>query len=281
MITFYDKYVDSLLGGHFSSFRKNLGNKLFIYGVSRVASDILDYDLIVPSNPLIRRELTSVGNYVNEGFPFKSITGRKRVETPIKTMDDIDLYNFNGLEGFLNHYQNHHIEVLGYFTKYDYIKPYKEKIRSYYSSLVKPKRNNNDMVIMLRNSRDDGRFVLPDDYYLNILENESFDKLYVGYDHLYQHQSLINKIEKYNPIYLEAGILDIFSEITSFNKIVACQGTFSFWTSFLSNADKIYWPTTNDGPNSNNEVFAQFVNLKVDDEDRYTFVPINNIYDRN
>jgi hypothetical protein len=278
MITFYDEYVDSLLGGHFSTFRKNLGNKLFIYGVSRVASDILDYDLIVPPNPLIRRELTSVGNYVNEEFPFKSVTGKKRIETPIKTMDDIDLYNFNGLEGFLNHYQNHHIEVLGYFTKYDYIKPYKEKIRSYYSSLVKPKRNNNDMVIMLRNSRDDGRFVLPDDYYLNILENEYFDKLYVGYDHLYQHQSLINKIKKYNPIYLEAGILDIFSEITSFNKIVACQGTFSFWASFLSNADKIYWPTTNDGPNSNNEVFAQFVNLKVDDEDRYTFVPINNIY---
>ena len=279
MITFYDEYVQGLSGGHFSTFRKNLGNKLFIYGVSRVASDILDYDLILPPNPLIRRELTSVGNYVNEQFPFGSVTGRKRVESPTKTMDDIDLFNFNGLEGFINQFNNHHIEVVGYFTKYDYIKPYKDKIRSYYSSLVRPKRNNNDMVIMLRNSRDDARFVLPDDYYINILENESFDKLYVGYDHLYKHQSLISKIEKYNPIYLESGILDIFSEITSFNKIVACQGTFSFWASFLSNADKIYWPTTNDGPNSNNDVFANFVNLKVDDEDRYQFIPIKNIYE--
>lgn len=278
MITFYDDYVEGLLGGYFSSFRKNLGNKLFIYGISRVAADILDYDLIVPENPLIRRELTSVGSYVNEIFPFKSITGRNRVETPTKTMDDIDLYNFNSLENFLNNYKNHHIEVLGYFTKYDYVKPYKEQIRSYYSSLVKPKKNNNDMVIMLRNSRDDARFVLPDEYYLNIIENESFDKLYVGYDHLYQHRSLIKKIEKYNPNYLESGILEIFSEITSFNKIIACQGTFSFWASFLSNADRIYWPTTNDGPNSNNEVFNQFVNLKVDDEDRYTFIPIENIY---
>jgi hypothetical protein len=207
------------------------------------------------------------------------VTGRKRVESPTKTMDDIDLFNFNGLEGFINQFNNHHIEVVGYFTKYDYIKPYKDKIRSYYTSLVRPKRNNNDMVIMLRNSRDDARFVLPDDYYINILENESFDKLYVGYDHLYKHQSLISKIEKYNPIYLESGILDIFSEITSFNKIVACQGTFSFWASFLSNADKIYWPTTNDGPNSNNDVFANFVNLKVDDEDRYQFMPIKNIYE--
>jgi hypothetical protein len=274
MITFYDEYVDWLLGGHFSTFRKNLGNKLFIYGVSRVASDILDYDLIIPPNPLIRRELTSVGAYVNEVFPFGSITGRKRVETPTKTMDDIDLYNSNGLESFLNQYNNHHIEVVGYFAKYEYIKPYKEKIRSYYSDLVRPKRKNNDIVIMLRNSRDDARFVLPDDYYINILENETFDKLYVGYDHLYQHQSLIKKIEKYKPIYLESGILDIFSEITSFNKIVACQGTFSFWASFLSNAEKIYWPLTEDGPNSNNEVFAQFVNLKVDDDDRYNFISL-------
>ena len=46
MITFYDEYIDGLLGGNFSTFRKNLGNKLFIYGVSRVAADIMDYDLI-------------------------------------------------------------------------------------------------------------------------------------------------------------------------------------------------------------------------------------------
>jgi len=55
MITFYDEYIDGLLGGNFSTFRKNLGNKLFIYGVSRVAADIMDYDLIVPPHPLIRR----------------------------------------------------------------------------------------------------------------------------------------------------------------------------------------------------------------------------------
>jgi hypothetical protein len=98
MITFYDEYVDGLLGGHFSSFRKNLGNKLFIYGVSRVASDILDYDLILPPNPLIRRELTSVGNYVNEVFPFKGVTGKKRVETPIKQIvwSRTPIWSYNG-----------------------------------------------------------------------------------------------------------------------------------------------------------------------------------------
>ncbi len=278
MITIYDAYDDSLSGGHFSTYRKNLGNKLFIYSMSRVAADILDYDLIVPENPLIRREIKSMGKYVNEVFPFGGISGRKRVINPTKTMDDIDLFNHQGLENFIKKYENHHFDVRGYFTKYDYIKPYKEQIRSYYSTIIKNKKEKNSMVMMLRNSRDDARFVLPDDYYINILENESFDKLYVSYDHIYKHDSLIRKIEKYNPIYLDMGIIDLFTEITSFDKIIACQGTFSFWASLLSSADKIYWPMTNDGPNSNNEVFKNFVNLKVDDEDRYEFIQIENIY---
>jgi len=130
----------------------------------------------------------------------------------------------------------------------------------------------------LRNSRMASDFLLPDDYYLNILENEVFDKLYVSIDHTYKHQTLLKRIEKYNPIILDLKILDLFSEITSFKKIVASQGTFSFWSCFLSNEEKIYWPMTNDGPNSNNDKWSWAVNLKVDDEDRYEFIKIQNIY---
>ena len=112
-----------------------------------------------------------------------------------------------------------------------------------------------------------------------IIIKEKYTYHFTCYENITNCMDISLWLEKYNPIYLESGILDIFSEITSFNKIVACQGTFSFWASFLSNADKIYWPTTNDGPNSNNDVFANFVNLKVDDEDRYQFIPIKNIYE--
>ena len=62
-------------------------------------------------------------------------------------------------------------------------------------------------------------------------------------------------------------IISLFKEITSFNKIIAAQGTFSFWASFLSNAEKIYWPITKIGPNI---VGHRDVNLIVDDEQRYT-----------
>ena len=87
---------------------------------------------------------------------------------------------------------------------------------------------------------------------------------------------------KYNPKFIDGDILDVFSEITSFNKIIAAQGTFSFWACLLSSAEKIYWPITNDGPNSgsnsNNPIYNTYVNLIVDDEDRYSFINVENIY---
>ncbi len=278
MVELYDVYTESLQGGHFSSFRKNLGNKLFIYAVSRLAAEISECDFIVPENALIRREEQSVGVYVNQIFPFKGFKGKNKFEFPEKTMDDNDLYHFGDVSEFLKQYPNHKILVLGYFTKYQYIKSYKNIVKNYYKQLVKDKRKTNDIVLMLRNSRDDARFVLPDDYYLNILQKESFDKLYISIDHIYQHSSILEKLKSYNPIFIDGSILDIFSEVTSFNKIVAAQGTFSFWACLLSNAEKIYWPMTNDGPNSNNEVFGQYVNLQVDDESRYEFIQIKDIY---
>jgi hypothetical protein len=271
MVTFYDEFNHSLEGGYFSTFRKNLGNKLFIYAYARVASDILDCNLILPKNPLVRRDLFHMG-YQNEKFIMEGIYNRKNIDGVKVTLDDIDLINHKTLEKFLDVNPNRPVEILGYFSKYEYIKPYKEKIKSYYQPYVRTKRNNNDIVIMLRDSTQDARFVLPDEYYLDLLESENFERLYISFDHCYKHNTLFEKLKKYNPIYLESGIQTLFSEITSFNKIIACQGTFSFWACFLSNAETIYWPITEDGPNSNNEKFGGGVNLIVDDENRYKFI---------
>lgn len=271
MVVLNNEHDNFLEGGYFSTYRKNLGNKLFIYGVSRVIADKLNYNLILPEESYIRRELFNLG-YQVELFPYGSITDRKSVEGTPAIIDDLNITYYNGIDDFLEKNKDKPIEIKAYFTMYQYVKPYKDQIKSYYTDLVKPKRNKNDIVLMLRNSNHDSRFTLPDEYYLNILENESFDNVYVCYDHFYKHLDLIEKLKKYKPIYLEGGILSIFKEVTSFNKIVASQGTFSFWACFLSNAEKIYWPHTDDGPNSNNEVFIKGVDLMVDDEDRYTIV---------
>ena len=56
MVEISDIYDIGTYGNYFSSYNKNLGNKLFIYSCSRIISDLLNYDLICPENSLIRRE---------------------------------------------------------------------------------------------------------------------------------------------------------------------------------------------------------------------------------
>jgi len=284
MIQIYDEHEPNLDGGHFSTYRKNLGNKLFIYAGCRIIADLLNYDLISPENALIRRKNSETGSYEDQIFPFKSVLGRERINNPIKVISDNDIVSLQSIDNLIKNYPNHGFVNQCYFSKYDYIKPYKDMVKEYYKSLVLPKRETDDIVLMLRNSTIDGSFVLPDEYYLNILEKETFDNLYVSLDHVERHESLLNKLKKYNPIFINEKILELFSEITSFNKIIASQGTFSFWACFLSNADKIYFPITNDGPNSGKNsdkaVFKDYVNLIVDDEPRYEYINVPNIYKR-
>ena len=278
MIKIYDEYDSYLDGGYFSSPRKNLGNKLFIYSACRIISELLGYELISPENALVRREDTENGQYKEILFPFKGVKGNI-VDNQIKVIQDGDIIHLGSIENLIQSYPNHGFINQSYFSKYDYIKPYKNKVKEYFKSIVKDKRGGNDLVIMLRSSNHDGSFVLPDSYYLNIISQETFDNLYISFDHINKHQSLINKLEKYNPKLIDGDILDVFSEITSFNTIIAAQGTFSC---FLSNANKIYWPITNDGPNSgknsDNPVFNSYVNLTVDDESRYELINVTDIY---
>jgi hypothetical protein len=279
MIEISDEFHTSTGGNYFTSYKKNLGNKLFIYSCSRLLSDILDYDLICPEKALIRRENQITNQYEDIYFPFGSVHGRTQVKNPIFVVNDEDIVSCGSLENLIKRYPNHGFFIQTYFSKYDYIKPYKDKVKEYFKSLVLPNRNDNDLVIMLRNSTMAGNFMLPDKYYLDILETETFDNLYISLDHKFKHVNLLKKLEKYNPIFIEGDILHVFSQVTSFNKIVAAQGTFSFWACFLSNAEKIYWPNTNDGPNSNNPTWEKYMNLKIDDEERFHHVYVDNIYD--
>lgn len=273
-VEIYDGPFENEPSGFFSTPRKNLGNKLFTYAGARIIADLLDCNLIVPEKPLVRRELFD-WSYQTEIFPFAGINTRKNLNGSPRYLDDSDIINRGTIENFLIDNDGRPIIVMSYFSKYQYMKPYKNWIIEYYKKLIKPKRRDNSIVIMLRDSRDDARFKLNHDYYLDILEKETFDTLYVSYDHIYKHQELFHKIKKYNPIYLETDILTLFREITSFDKIIGCQGTFSFWACWLSNASKIYWPIPEDGPNSNNSTFGGAVNLLVDDEDRYEVVNLN------
>jgi hypothetical protein len=248
----------------FASSARNFGNKLFTYGVSKIIADIHGYSLNVPDQSYIQR------NGIIDRFPFYSNDGII-IDQPSYYVSDRSMSEL-GIETIIKESKNKNTFMDGYFIRYDYIRNYKNNLINIYSDLIGVPDNKEDIIILLRDSNFDSTFKLPDEYYLDILENITFENLYISFDHYTKHRSLISKLETYRPILLDLPILDLFKIITTKKTIVGCQGTFSFWACWLSNAKKIYWPITTKGPNLGD----WSVNLTVDNEDRYVFIHVNN-----
>jgi hypothetical protein len=252
------------IGNEFASSGRNLGNKLFTYGVSKIIADAHKYALNFPKPSYIQR------NGVISSFPFFSNDGI-RINEPSYYVSDRSMYEL-GINTIIEQSKNKNTFIDGYFIRYEYVKNHKDKLLKIYETLIETPDNKNDVIILLRDSNADSTFKLPDDYYTNILDNMTFDNLYISFDHEEKHRTLISKLEKYNPTLLDLPILDLFKFITSKKTIIGCQGTFSFWGCWLSNAEKIYWPLTTKGPNLGD----WSVNLTVDDEERYVFINVDN-----
>jgi hypothetical protein len=248
----------------FQGYNRNLGNKLFTYAFSRIIAETLGYKMEVPKNSLIQRK----NDVIN--FPFGGINGIEIKNNEICINDGFSLSN--DIQEIIEKCKNKRVNIGGYHLRYELIKNHKDQIKKWYGSLISEQDGKNDVLIMLRDSRIDPTFKLPDDYYEDILRNLEFDNLYVSYDHKERHETLLNKISKYNPILIDLPILELFKFNTSKKTIIAAQGTFSFWVCLLSNSEKIYWPITNIGPNRLDDVY---VKLKVDDEERYKHINVN------
>lgn len=250
----------------FASSGRNFGNKLFTYAVSRIISDTHGYTLNVPDHSYIKRTGETIL------FPYYSINGIN-IDSPEYYVSEHSLYQ-KGLNTVIEESFGKKTFMDGYFIKYDYIKNYKEKIKNWYSDLVSSPDNKNDVIILLRDSGVDPTFKLPNDYYINILKNIKFDNLYISIDHPEKHKTLLLELQEYNPIILDLPILELFKIITTKKTIIGCQGTFSFWACWLSNAEQIYWPITKIGPNT---IGHEFINLNVDDEPRYKWINVDNL----
>lgn len=242
----------------FASSARNLGNKLFTYAVSKIIADSNNYALSVPFNSHIQR------NGIISDFPYNSNVGII-IDNPEYYVSDHSMLEL-GIEKIIEASLGKKTLMDGYFIKYEYVKNYKNNILQLYSDLFGNFDGKNDIILLLRDSNCDSTFKLPDEYYIDLINQSTFDNLYVSLDHIHKHQSLLKKIEKHNPIILDLPILDLFKLITTKKTIIACQGTFSFWSCWLSNAEKIYWPITSIGPNS---LTDKYVNLYVDDDPRY------------
>src|SRR5690606_20691724 len=80
--------------------------------------------------------------------------------------------------------------------------------------------------------------VISSEWYLKILEKESFNKLYiVG---VAPDEPYLKAFEKYDPIIVTSDPWNDFHFIKSFDKIICSNSTYCWWAAFLSEATTIY-----------------------------------------
>jgi hypothetical protein len=126
----------------------------------------------------------------------------------------------------------------GYFEYADLFNTHEELIRSYFY-LDCFEKNEKDIVMNIRfgDFAKLGRMI-DSNWYLQILENEKFEKLYiVGAK---ADEPYLKAFEKYKPIIIPSHSVNDFHFIRKFNKIICSNSTFCWWAAFLSEANTIY-----------------------------------------
>ena len=140
------------------------------------------------------------------------------------------IYNANNNENWI---------VNGYFQNGDFFGDKRDIIKTFFN-LPKLNINKDDIVIHCRLTDFSGQnSIIHPDWYLNILEKENFNKLYIVTD----DPSSINFFkffEKFKPIIISKSGKEDFHFLMSFEKIICSLSTFCWWAAYLGNAKKIY-----------------------------------------
>jgi hypothetical protein len=83
-------------------------------------------------------------------------------------------------------------------------------------------------------------------YFKLVLDQISFDRLFISSDNPFH--VLTEEFDKYDPIRVEnENPLKTMALVSRFNRIAISESTFSWWASYLSEAEEIYFPISVSG----------------------------------
>jgi len=229
-----------------------LGNNMWQYAVSR----------IIAENNNLRLNCYSI-----PGFP-------KTSENVDGDIYDSPTFTIDG--HFFDHKTNFEkcrVEMRGYVQRYEYIRPYKEKVKDWFKIDVKSPIDvhPNDFVVSIRRGWNGYPTSLcpPKEFFINLFSNVEFDRIILCTDSFddpffdFMDSLDIEVIKaQYSP-------LEQFALIKSANKILLTPSTYCWWAAFLSDATEIYYPWV-----ENMIPTERGVNWLVDDENRYIITQI-------
>jgi hypothetical protein len=250
-----------------------VGNKFFMYTYVRLLSEKLGYAL--KSDEVVCCENIS-DKYT---IKFDDIIGFDySLEGEIFGIDDGFGIKHQTIDNAVEFLQGKKLNIIssGYFQKYSYWKNYKDDVKLYFDKFTSKDFYDDDKIALhLRSCPLDPRFALPDEYYLLALEKMGNKEIHVYYDYLHMHEKFLKKIEHLNPIIKNMEPFETMKEITRYKNIICSNGSFSFWGSFLSNANKVICPIESIFPNEHSENSS--IDYFIDDDDRYEYIKIKNL----
>ena len=260
------------------NFQGRLGNNLFQYCFGRILAEKMGLMLGFHNENESSRWLARIpGADVMPSFKeiSKPVYGEVRLENPLKLSGHkVDMETIIKHKGLIELY-----EFFG--QRYEYYKENKEKIKKWLRPDIHfSPRPKTDLVIHVRCYHDEGlkNWTMPYDYYKHSIEtcktiNGDIEKIFICTDNKDDPLIVQRLIQDYDAEISNLNEEEDFCFIMSFNNIVICQSTFSWWASFLSNASNIFFPESKRGPWYEEQ---SDIDLRVDDEKRYKYISVKN-----
>lgn len=204
-----------------------LGNRIFQYVSARFLAEKLGFELATEAQ--LKGVLT----------PAPLPSGKKYTNNRLHVVETIDTENILKKE-----WERRHIHLQGYWQIPEYYIPNRDKILEYFIEKAPDKTDTKNIVMHVR--LGDYKVygpkgnVLDPKYYLDCLERENFNDLFIVTDE--PDDEYFETFSKYNPVFTRGSLRTDFRFITEFDKIIIGNSTFSWWAAFLSNATRIYTP---------------------------------------
>jgi hypothetical protein len=259
-----------LLGGLIRlAFRGRLGNRLTQYCVARRIATELGFGL--SSEPI-------------PGFPNAVALGPSwRWHFRFLGKESIDTAHDLDLEAIVKNRRPRIIDLRGMFLRYEFVRPYKEAIRSSWllSGACRPHQAD-DLTIHVRGG-DIWRMgprrrrhvcseyhALPFSFYSEIIRERHWRRIYVvTADKL---DPMVHKIvDTFGAEVVSGDVLDDFNFMRSSQNLVMSVSSFAWWAGWLSDARRIYYPLAGllDPERGARRPMPWRQNLWVFDEPRY------------
>jgi hypothetical protein len=220
------------------NYKGRTGNKLFQYVSARIFSE--------------KNELN-----LRTKFPDIDVLNTKEEKFFTEDSDENNLITVNSSSFFNDEiiFNGNNKKYLfdDYFQNCIYINNNQELVISFFD-LPKFDKNTEDIVLNIRlddkvhsNNLEnpenwDRAEIIHPNYYKKILDSETYKNVYIVVDKIKYdwEKKYMSHFEKYNPILVSGTPFEDFNFIRTFNKIITSVSTFSYWSAFLSDADKIY-----------------------------------------